>query len=369
MPTAASSTARAADVPAPFAAAFTPMISGMMNAALNTGPMNPTDCASTSISESFLPPRRSYSSVTTNGRSPSTDPSPPTTDLLVLPTPAGLRRPAPLGPLEPHVHLTRAYRGLVLAEPLTRCDAGPPAQLSRHHQVVAEVPLRIGLAVLGHPVDHARVVALLELGEHLHVRVVVGAVVDVVRSLLALALGQVLEVEEPVGHPARGEQHDASVALLDRLPDQLAEQEEVVGVAALVQRHAQPGRVRIAQERPDVHGAVEDREVGIVTGEDPTVIPPFRLRLDKSRELGIAWYVVRDLAHAARQLAAREPSLPAVVARHEVLPRRLPVRVEHDHRVGLQPVEVLLHDAVQARDQSDLLALIVLEPPFLRQHD
>ena len=64
-------------MPAPRAAAFTPMISGMMNAALNTGPMKPTDCASTSISESFLPPRRSYSSVTTNGRSPSTDPSPP----------------------------------------------------------------------------------------------------------------------------------------------------------------------------------------------------------------------------------------------------------------------------------------------------
>jgi hypothetical protein len=58
-PIAASSTASGAEVPAPRAAAFTPMISGMMNAALNTGPMNPTDCASTSTSESFLAPRRS----------------------------------------------------------------------------------------------------------------------------------------------------------------------------------------------------------------------------------------------------------------------------------------------------------------------
>ena len=42
-PMPARSTASGADVPAPLAAAFTPMISGMMKAALNTGPMNPTD--------------------------------------------------------------------------------------------------------------------------------------------------------------------------------------------------------------------------------------------------------------------------------------------------------------------------------------
>src|SRR5678815_2597047 len=178
MPTAASTTASAAEVPAPRAAAFTPMISGMMNAELNTGPMNPTDCASTSTSESFLPPRRSYSSVTTNGRSPSTDPSLPMTDLLVLPNPAGLRRPAPIGPLEPDVHLARAHRGLILAEQLSRCGAIPSAERRGHHQVVAEVALRVSLAVLGHAVDHAGVVALLELLDHLHVGVVIRPVVD-----------------------------------------------------------------------------------------------------------------------------------------------------------------------------------------------
>ncbi len=59
VPIAASNTASGADVPAPRAAKFTPMISGMMNAELNTGPMNPTDCARTSISESFFAPSRS----------------------------------------------------------------------------------------------------------------------------------------------------------------------------------------------------------------------------------------------------------------------------------------------------------------------
>jgi hypothetical protein len=52
-------TARGAEVPAPRAAAFTPMIRGMMNAVLNTGPMKPTDCAKTSTSVSRLPPNRS----------------------------------------------------------------------------------------------------------------------------------------------------------------------------------------------------------------------------------------------------------------------------------------------------------------------
>jgi hypothetical protein len=44
---------------------------------------------------------------------------------------------------------------------------------------------------------------------------------------------------------------------------------------------------------------------------------------------------------------AGELALPAFVRRHDVLERRLPVRVEHDHGVGFQPVEVLLLDAVQ----------------------
>ena len=46
-------------MPAPFAAAFAPTISGIRNAAEKTGPMNPTDCATTSTSESFASPSRS----------------------------------------------------------------------------------------------------------------------------------------------------------------------------------------------------------------------------------------------------------------------------------------------------------------------
>ena len=46
------------------------MMNGMMNAALNTGPMKPTDCASTSTSDSFFAPRRSYPSATGFAPSP-----------------------------------------------------------------------------------------------------------------------------------------------------------------------------------------------------------------------------------------------------------------------------------------------------------
>ena len=52
-------TASGADVPAPRAAAFTPMTRGMMNAVLNTGPMKPTDWARTSINVSLFAPNRS----------------------------------------------------------------------------------------------------------------------------------------------------------------------------------------------------------------------------------------------------------------------------------------------------------------------
>ena len=46
--------------PAPFPVALMmPTISGMMKAVEKTGPMNPTDCATTSTSDNFAPPRRS----------------------------------------------------------------------------------------------------------------------------------------------------------------------------------------------------------------------------------------------------------------------------------------------------------------------
>ena len=57
-PTAASSTASSGATSRALARPkFTPMISGMMNAAENTGPMKPTDWASTSTSESFASPK------------------------------------------------------------------------------------------------------------------------------------------------------------------------------------------------------------------------------------------------------------------------------------------------------------------------
>ncbi len=58
-PIAAISTLKGAAMPAPLAAAFAPTISGIRNAAEKTGPMNPTDCATTSTSDSFGAPRRS----------------------------------------------------------------------------------------------------------------------------------------------------------------------------------------------------------------------------------------------------------------------------------------------------------------------
>ena len=82
-PTPASSTASGADVPAPRAAAFTPMISGMMNAAENTGPMNPTDWATTSTRVSF------FSTQPFVSRAPAVGPP-----LRSPPSPFGHRRQA-----------------------------------------------------------------------------------------------------------------------------------------------------------------------------------------------------------------------------------------------------------------------------------
>jgi hypothetical protein len=56
----ASRTDNGAATPAPLPVALMiPTINGIRNADENTGPMNPTDCAMTSISLSLVSPRRS----------------------------------------------------------------------------------------------------------------------------------------------------------------------------------------------------------------------------------------------------------------------------------------------------------------------
>ena len=82
-------------------------------------------------------------------------------------------------------------------------------------------------------VDHPGVVSLLEHPEHLHVGLVVRDVVDVVGRLLTLSLPELFEVEEPVRHPSRREEHDTPIALRDRVADQFAEQQEVVRIAQI----------------------------------------------------------------------------------------------------------------------------------------
>ena len=60
-PTAPRITANGVAIPAPLPEADSPAISGIRNAAENTGPMNPTDWAMASTSVRRLWPSRSYS--------------------------------------------------------------------------------------------------------------------------------------------------------------------------------------------------------------------------------------------------------------------------------------------------------------------
>ena len=115
--------------------------------------------------------------------------------------------------------------------------------------------------------------------------------------------------------------------------------------------------------------AVVDRKVRVVAGEDPRVVAARRFLLERRRQLGVARDVVRDAGHAARQLARREVAGAALGRRDDVLERRLPVRVEHDDRVRLQPVEHLRPHPPQARDEADLLAVVELLADVLGQHD
>ena len=213
------------------------------------------------------------------------------------------------------------------------------------------------------------VVAVAQHAEHPLIGLVGLRVEDVVRRRRALVLSQLPEREEPVRHAPGRQQHHAAVALAHRLADQLAEQQEILGGAALVHRHADPGGRRIAEVAPDVHGPVEDRQVRVVAREDPRVVAALRLLRDQPRERRIAGDVVGDRRHAARQLVAREMPLSAFVRGHDVLERRLPVRVEHDHGVRREPVDALRPQPAEPRHQRDLLAVVDLLARLLGQHD
>ena len=123
---------------------------------------------------------------------------------------------------------------------------------------------------------------------------------------------QLPEGEEPVREPSGRQEDDTPVRLRDRPAEQLPEEQEVLGLPALIDPHGDPPLAPV-QERPDVHGAVEDREIRIVGREHPSVVPPRGLLLEPPRELGIAGHVVGDLAHAAGKLVGGEDARASFV--------------------------------------------------------
>src|SRR5438093_12318917 len=108
IPTAVRIMAKGVATPAPLPAAPAATTSGRIRAETNTGPMNPTDWATASRSDSLAFPSCSYSRVPA-GCWPSTDP-PFSAACRTLPRPAAVRA------LEPHVHLSGAHGGLVVGE-------------------------------------------------------------------------------------------------------------------------------------------------------------------------------------------------------------------------------------------------------------
>jgi len=160
---------------------------------------------------------------------------------------------------------------------------------------------------------------------------------DVLGRFRALVVPQFAEGEESMRHPTRGEDHDASVGRRDRLSEQLAQEQEVLGLTALVDRDARPA-LTLAQVAPDVDRPVEHRQVRVVARQDPRVVATLRELLQRVRQLRVARHVVRDLAHAARQLVAGELPFAPLGRRDDVLERRLPVGVEDHDGVGLEPV-------------------------------
>ena len=114
------------------------------------------------------------------------------------------------------------------------------------------------------------------------------------------------------------------------------------------------------QVGPDVDRAVEDRQVRVVAAEDPRVVAARRLLLQR-----------RAPARGRRACRTGLPAMPRGSSLDVKWPLRrsadvmmcsnvdLPVRVEHDDGVGLQAVEHLGPQPLQAGNEADLLPVVI----------
>ena len=265
------------------------------------------------------------------------------------------------------MHLSGANGVLVLRVHPARRDARGAAEGVDHHLVVAEVSLRANAHELVHLVHDLGVIAAHQRVDHAVVPAPGLVGVDVLLGR-GLVLAQVAQFVEGVAQRARGDEHDAQVALGDGLGDDATDGREVADLRGLTDADRRPRLVAL-QEAEEVERRVGDGEVLVVDGRDPAVVGVVGDLGDQARELRTAGHVVGHARHAAGQLVAREEPDPAFGGRDDELHGREPVAVEDEHQVGLQYVEDLGAELLQSGVERALVAVVELATQVVRQHD
>ena len=261
------------------------------------------------------------------------------------------------------MHLARSGGVFIVAEQASLGLAGRAAQSARHHQIVTEAALgRVGQKGV-HGSDDLVVLARLKPGQTLHIGGAGFGRADV-PGVGGLVFRQLFQRPETMAHRARGQEHHPPIQLFNSAGQALTEFEEIVGVGGLTKADCHPFFITL-QIACDVQGAVVDRQTRIVDGGGARA-GKIGLRRDQLGQFRIALEVVGHLAHAARQLVRGiEPRAPTVRGDHH-FQQGGEMRVEDDDHIRLQHIQHFGAQALQTRDQADVLAFVQFDPVFQR---
>ena len=201
---------------------------------------------------------------------------------------------------------------------------------------------------------------------HIHVACLLA---DDVGGVAGLVLAQLLELVEGVRQGSGRDDDDLAVAGGDGLADGATHAQKVIGLTGLADAHREPALVHPPTEiAPQVERGVVQREIFIVDGGDPRAIG-LTAGGDGLRELRVTAPLKGNAAHPARQLLGGEEACATGVGGDDKLDRGEPVRVQHDHGVVVEGLELLLAQPLESGDDRDLFAVVELVADVLGKHD
>ena len=180
-------------------------------------------------------------------------------------------------------------------------------------------------------------------------------------------IAELAQWPEPVAESSAGKNHNSTIKLGNSRCEQFTKQHEVVFIGGLADAGGHPRLVAL-QKRQQVEGGVVHRQVRIIDGRDPGVIPVVGLCGPRLGKFPVASKVVRHLCHTPRQLFGRVLATAVIMAGHDVFDRGEPMGVDDHDRVCLDQRELLRVEIMKPGEQRGVISVVQFSADLLGKH-